>query len=430
MAGLEGVLKSLQPLPSRKVIAVFSGGLRPGGAARLDELVRAALAAHATIYAFGIPGTGDDPSIAVGLSALERLAKSTGGSVTMVGKNADKGIDRMIPELSACYVLGIEGATSDTDGRGHTLRVEAPRQALTIRAPAWLVPASDLDDVVPPTPAPRPRTGESSARNAEPPTRDLELQRLVARASDYVAGYEREYSMLVAEEKFVQSTKTMMRTLRSDLLLVRTPAADGWVAFRDVFEVDGKAVRDRDDRLKRLFLDPSVEARAQLEQIVTDSARYNIGQIERNINVPLFALKFLRPENLPRFRFRLDGRKDVGGVAASRMSYAEQARPTLVSLNIVDDVAATGWFLIDPASGATVGTRMAFELRGGVIEFEVRYARDGALGLWLPAEMTEVYSLYTSGLAGNRTVSVDARATYSRFRRFQVTTDEQVKIPK
>ena len=430
MAGLEGVLKALRLLPARKVIAVFSGGLRLGGTARLDELARAALAAHATIYAFGFPGTGDAPSSAAGLSALERLAKSTGGSFTMVGKSADKGIDRLIPELSACYVLGIEGAPSDTDGKGHTLRVEAPRQALTIRAPAWFVPTSDLDDVVPPSPAPRPRTGESSASTAAPRARDIEVQRLLARASGYVAGYEREYSMLVAEEKFVQSTKTMMRTLRSDLLLVRTPAADGWVAFRDVFEVDGKAVRDRDDRLKRLFLDPSVEARAQLKQIVTDSARYNIGQIERNINVPLFALKFLRSENLSRFRFRLDGRKDVGGVAASRLTYEEQARPTLVSLNIVDDVAAKGWFLIDPASGATVGTRMAFELRGGVIEFEVRYARDAALGLWLPVEMTEVYSLYVSSRTVNRTVSVDARATYSNYRRFQVTTDEQVKIPK
>jgi len=430
MAGLEGVLKALQPFPARKVIAVFSGGLRAGGPARLDELARAALAAHATIYAFGFPGTGDAPSSAAGLSALERLARSTGGSFTIVGKSADKDIDRLIPELSACYVLGIEGAASDADGRGHTLRVEAPRQALTIRSPAWLVPTSDLDDVVPPPPAPRPGTRESSARTAAPPARDIELQRLLARASGYVAGYEREYSMLVAEEKLVQSTTTKVQSLRSDLLLVRTPGAEGWVAFRDVFEVDGQAVRDRDDRLKRLFLDPGVAAQAQLKQIKADSARYNIGQIERNINVPLFALKFLRSENLSRCRFRLDGRKNVGGVAAWRMSYEEQARPTLVSLNRVDDAAATGWFLIDPASGATIGTRMEFELRSGVMEFEVRYARDAALGLWLPVEMTEVFSRYVSGGASDRTVSVDSRATYSKFRRFQVTTDEQVKIPK
>jgi VWFA-related protein len=447
MASLEGVLKSLQPFPARKVVAVFSGGLRPGGTARLDELARAALAAHATIFAFELSGAREDRSSAPGSSALERLATSTGGSFTMVGKNADKSIARVIPEMSACYVLGIEGATSDVDGKRHTLRVEASRQPLTIRAPEWFIPRADLEDVVPPSPVPMPgpdsadptapgkkigasKAGASGARTAAPSARDIELQRLIARASGYVAGYEREYSMLVAEEKFVQSAGKRTQSLRSDLLLVRTPGAEGWVSFRDVFEVDGKAVRDRDDRLKRLFLDPGVEAQAQLKQIVAESARYNIGQVERNINVPLFALKFLRSENLWRLRFRLAGKQDVGGVAASRMSFEEEARPTLVALNKVDDVAAKGWFLIDPASGATIASRVEFELSASLIEFEVRYARDAALGLWLPVEMTEVHSVYGSEGGRARTVSVDARATYSKFRRFQVTTAEQIKIPK
>ena len=41
--------------------------------------------------------------------------------------------------------------------------------------------------------------------------------------------------------------------------------------------------------------------------------------------------------------------------------------------------------------------------------------------------MTEVHSADGSGGSHAWTVSVDARATYSKF---QVTTDEQVKIPK
>jgi hypothetical protein len=261
------------------------------------------------------------------------------------------------------------------------------------------------------------------------PPIDTELQRLLARASDYVAAYEREYSMLVAEEKFVQSTLTQRRSLVSDLLLVRPQKAEGWVSYRDVFEVNGKAVRDRDDRLKRLFLDPGVEAQAQLRQIAADSARYNIGLVERNINMPLFALQFLRSENLWRFQFWLAGKEHAGGVAASRISYEERARPTLVHLNRVHSLPARGWFLIDAASGATIATRMEFELGEGLIELEVRYRHDRALGMWLPVEMTEVHVLYGSGDAPGRTVSVDARATYSNFRRFQVTTDEQVRIP-
>jgi hypothetical protein len=141
-------------------------------------------------------------------------------------------------------------------------------------------------------------------------------------------------------------------------------------------------------------------------------------------------LKFLRLENLWRFRFRLAGRQDVGGVAASRMSYEEEARPTLVRLNKTDNAPAKGWFLIDSVSGATIATRMEFELRQGPMELEVHYERDAALGLWLPVEMTEVYSVNESGANPPQTVSVDARATYSKFRRFQVTTEEHVKIPK
>ena len=434
MAGLEGVLRALQSQPGRKVIAVFSGGLRSGGAAQVDELARAAIAAHATVFVFAVPGVRDGQARA-GLAALERLARSTGGSLTMVEKNPDRSIARVIPGLSACYVIGIEPAASDADGRGHALRVEAPRQAITINAPAWLVPVSDVDDVAPPAPAGRPgpdgaEPGASGTRAAEPPARDVEVQRLIDRASGYVAGYEREYSMLVAEEKFVQSTRERRQSLRSDLLLVRKPGGEGWVSFRDVFEVDGTAVRDRDDRLKRLFLDPSVEAQAQLNQIVADSARYNIGQLKRNINVPLYALAFLRAENLGRFRFRASGRQDAGGVAASRIAYEETARPTLVVLNNARDLPARGWFLIDPASGAVIATRVEFGLTAGVLEMEVRYARDDALGLWLPAEMTEIHSVDGTLGSRNMSVSINAHATYSRFRRFQVSTDEQIKVPK
>ena len=56
--------------------------------------------------------------------------------------------------------------------------------------------------------------------------------------------------------------------------------------------------------------------------------------------------------------------------------------------------------------------------------------RDDALGLWLPAEMTEIHSVYGTSGPRNMRVSIDARATYSRFRRFQVSTDEQMKIQK
>ena len=67
--------------------------------------------------------------------------------------------------------------------------------------------------------------------------------------------------------------------LVSDFLLVQVPG-EGWLPFRDVFERDGKQVRDREERLAALFLKGS--SRSAFEQaraIMDEGARYNIGNV-------------------------------------------------------------------------------------------------------------------------------------------------------
>lgn len=452
LQSFQGALNAMRESRGRKIIAIFSAGFSQTSVARVDDVARAAVAAHATIYAVGLPGGRDDMANPLDVGALERLAKATGGTFAMLGKNADKSLERVMPELAGCYVIGIERGPADADGGRHTLRVETPRQPFTIRAPGWLVPRPDIDDLVPPARSAARGSGHAeqagvadrspatsatglpsapTAVPAAPSPRELELQRLVARAADYIAGYQREYSLLVAEENYVQSTRTQRQQIRSDLLLVRQERASGWTSFRDVFEVNGQPVRDRDDRLKRLFLDPSAEAQAQLMAIKSESARYNIGPVERNINVPLFALKFLEYENVPRFRFKLSGTRDVGGVVSTQVDYEETGRPTLVQYNQVEDIAARGWFLIDPASGAVTGSRMLFKFAAddSTIEFVVKYGRDTTLGLWVPVEMTEICTRIPFGSAISSNV-IDARATYAKFRRFQVKADTEIRIVK
>ena len=51
------------------------------------------------------------------------------------------------------------------------------------------------------------------------------------------------------------------RQLESDLLLVKLGDDESWMQFRDVFEVDRKPVRDRDQRLYKLFVDAKADAR-------------------------------------------------------------------------------------------------------------------------------------------------------------------------
>src|SRR6185295_3431893 len=118
------------------------------------------------------------------------------------------------------------------------------------------------------------------------------LDDLLDKASDYVVEYERTFVGVVSEETYRQQVRggragtdlrgflveapSQRRDLKSDVLLVRAPAGDRWIQFRDVFEVDGKPLRDRDDRLSKLFLRPSASAEKQVEDITTESARYNI----------------------------------------------------------------------------------------------------------------------------------------------------------
>jgi hypothetical protein len=427
-------------MPGRKVIALVSGGSAGQPASPIDRIAGAAVAAHASIYTFGLQISRAETSVVGDMAPLDALAKMTGGSYVLLGRNPERAIERVVTELSACYVLGIQAGGRDADGRPQALRVETTRKGLTVRAAAWLAPFDAGDDAppmpepeAPPAPAPAtagPRAGVRPA--SAPPARDVELQLALARLTEYAGGYERQYAGLVAEEDYLQASRSDKVRLRSDFLLVRPAGTEGWVSFRDVFEVNGRAVRDRDDRLKRLFLDPSPEARARLKAVKDESARYNIGDIERNVNVPLFPLLFLTPENRLRFQFTLAGTRTVAGVPVWRIDVEERARPTLIVGTKGRDEPVSGWFFIDRMTGAIVETGLRMDQEEFTAEITVQYRRDAALGLWVPAEMRETYRI--AAPAGTpkdwAPMVLTGEATYSNFRRFQVKTEEKIAIPR
>lgn len=255
---------------------------------------------------------------------------------------------------------------------------------------------------------------------------------LVARASAYVETFQQNFGSVVAEERYEQKLRrapgattsiqrggsgTAETVLRSDFLLVQVKG-EGWLPFRDVFERDGKQLRDREDRLAAIFLSGGRNAFEQAQAVMNEGARYNIGNVQRNINVPTLPLAFLTGQHRHRFEFKLGKRDDSDGRVV--IEFRETARPTFVSTTGGRDLPVRGRFWVNEADGTVLRTELEAIDTSVEAHITVTYERDEGIGLFAPARMEERYRRQRDPM------EVLGVATYSRFRRFQVTTSEEL----
>jgi len=147
------------------------------------------------------------------------------------------------------------------------------------------------------------------------------------------------------------------RTLVSEFAIVKAAGRVGWSGFRDVVEVDGKPVADRRDRLMSLLTGPA-GGESELRRIADESARYNVGPVIRNFNVPTTALFFFHPDLVGRFTFRRTGTKKIDGVNTWELAFKETRRPTLVMKSDGTDVPCEGTVWVNPADGTIVRTKL------------------------------------------------------------------------
>jgi hypothetical protein len=245
---------------------------------------------------------------------------------------------------------------------------------------------------------------------------------VLERTTNYVRAFVRGFANVVAEERYVQTANPNnpgpgrpRRVLLSDFLLVKGQAANDWYQFRDVREVDGKPVRDRDRRLTELFLEPWDTAIRQASRIASDGARYNLVNVG-SINFPLLALALLQPDYRDRLEFSVGRVEREGGRELRVISFREPNMPSTV----IGGMRASGRALVDEATGRVMKTEL--EMRGTVQKFAYRitttFVFDEALQLAVPAEMRDSYPGY---------LDMTGVATYSKFRSFQVRTTEEVK---
>ena len=183
------------------------------------------------------------------------------------------------------------------------------------------------------------------------------LAEVLKAAGEYVATFERTAS-LVAQEDYYQLVENNRRTLRSDMLFIPDEAF-GWVEFRDVAASDGLPVRDREERLLTLFTKPNPDRLKQAQRIAAEGARFNLNprgtRLNRTINLPLTAIRFLRPASQHRSTFRITRWNRESSIVS--LQFTEQYRPRLI--NTSDQAAANGRFEIERATGRVMVLHIA-----------------------------------------------------------------------
>jgi VWFA-related protein len=182
---LRTVIVQMQSYPGRKTLVLVSGGMiasdTPGGRPDLTSqsivVGRAAAIANTAIYTLFVDSTLRDQFSAETRSAartltnrsrdtqvlgrwLEQFTGTAGGALFNVQVGAaSAALARIHTELSSYYLLGVEPAEEDRDGRMHEVAVKVTQGNLTIRGRRWVmipkrgVTAAATAAPAPPTPS-------------------------------------------------------------------------------------------------------------------------------------------------------------------------------------------------------------------------------------------------------------------------------------
>ncbi len=163
--GLRSLIQLLNEQPGRKTVVMFSAGIpasdRPGGRPEVGELARQlgqdAAATNTTIYTVHVdtreiqlmrpeqrradrtPATlGRDSAVTGRL--LEEFSGASGGAlIRVLLGGGELALDRVLRETSSHYLLGVEPADADRDGKLRALRVKVDQKGTTVRSRSWVL---------------------------------------------------------------------------------------------------------------------------------------------------------------------------------------------------------------------------------------------------------------------------------------------------
>ena len=264
-----------------------------------------------------------------------------------------------------------------------------------------------------------PSAGQTPAPASAP---DADTAAAVERGGKYVEAFQNEFSLIVCEEHQIQQVVkadgriSKTRDTRSDVAFVKVGTT--WPQpFRDVIEVDRKPVRNRDDRLRKLFLESAKTAVAQAQAIAQESRRYNIGTPRQGASAMLLLI-ILQPKIASGFHFSL---------SASTLAFDEFHTPSLLQYKRGTthfNLMSRGSFVIDRDSGRVLSAELTAGPPAPVsVSMSIDYREDPQVKVLVPVEMRERYW----EPAKPKDDETKVVSTFSNFRKFQVKVDDRIK---
>jgi VWFA-related protein len=163
LGGLDGLLRALEEIPGRKAVVLVSAGMlvsdRPDGRPDVGDVARvmgqAAARANATVYTVHVDTVTSGMSHAsqkdVGSSEVARdralygnwlteFSAAAGGRLIYVPSGSTEfAFKRVLRETSAYYLLGVEPAPADRDGKPRQLKVKVNKRGVNVRSRQWVV---------------------------------------------------------------------------------------------------------------------------------------------------------------------------------------------------------------------------------------------------------------------------------------------------
>jgi len=245
-------------------------------------------------------------------------------------------------------------------------------------------------------------------------SQSVDLIELRARVAAYALRFITQFSDVVTEEEYDQrfTISKRKRQLKSDFMLVAYPGRKELVMmFRDVREVDGKPVRDKQDRITKLFLEPFNNAIRRAQDIQRDGLRHSVDN--GRLMDPFAAITYLQAQYQGGFRFSL------GDMAPSLGPDIREISLTPIPARGKLAKPARAW--VSEATGQVVKTelRSGFGARAEITT--TTFGVDPVLEIHVPLEMKDEIPRGNDDFIGT--------ATYSNFRRFEVRTDAEVQVP-